>query len=212
MIFIVYAIRILVSTGLIYLSIAIVDRGNYRNKLSTAFFTAVFLGFAFQVPLFYWLGLVAWVYLLINWYSIGFFRSFLCAVVYAVLFMLLNIVLAGLIVGTAGIMAGQSYIAKEAVERVQRPTSSQSAHSTVSGALKSLPQKIKAKSHAITSQVSSNSADAPDGRQVNVILTNGRTIKGIILQEGADEYVLDIAGGGAEVVIRKDSVYRLEDI
>lgn len=211
MIFVVYAVRILVSTGLIYTSIAIVDRGNYRNKLSTAFYTAVFLSIAFQVPLFYWLGLVAWVYMLINWYSIGFFRSFLCAVVYAALFLLLNIILAGLLLGGAGLLSGGGFSDNRSGERTDSPNPAEAVHRSVADALKNIPQVLQKKSQALN-QDQQKKEPMPQGRQVMVVLTNGRSIKGTILSEGADEYILDIANGGAEVVLRKDSVYRIEDI
>jgi hypothetical protein len=86
-------IKIAVSTAVMYFSIEIADRGNYRNTFGNALmFTLALIATQF-VPFLYFAGLIIWVYILINWYSVGFFRSFLCVLVYFIIMLLLRILL-----------------------------------------------------------------------------------------------------------------------
>lgn len=86
-------IKIAVSTAVMYFSIEIADRGNYRNTPGNALMFTLALIVAQFVPFLYFTGLIIWVYILINWYSVGFFRSFLCVLVYFILMLLLRILL-----------------------------------------------------------------------------------------------------------------------
>jgi type IV secretory pathway VirB6-like protein len=197
-----YAIRIAVSTVFIYLSIQIVDRGNYRNKISNALITAVILSFAGMMPFVFLFGVIAWVYILINWYSIGFFRSFLCVVVYVIMYICLNIALAMAFVGGA-IVVGNFQPSR--VEDTQAGT----AVAEGGGFSKWLAGISKKTS---VSGRGSTSTRAGSTKKQRFMLMNGRSIEGSILMEGRKAYLLDVANGRSEVVIRKDTIDWVEDV
>jgi len=212
-----YAIKITVSTLLIYLSIRIVEPGNYRNKLSNALATAIILSFAGSMPIFFFFGLVAWIYILINYYSIGFFKSFLCVVVYAVLFILMNIGL------TAMLLTGGAVYSS-----VNRPRATESREQSdpISGIMNTVRNKLgleaentrekPARAPVRALAPSEKPAAAPDTsparKKVKIYLSNGGTISGSIKMSGEKGYILDIADGGSEVLIRKEDVTRIQEL
>ena len=197
-----YAIKICVSTGIIWLSIAIIDRGNYRNNLKNAFITALILSLVGNTPFIFFFGLIVWVFILINWYSIGFFKSFLCVVVYAVIFFLLNLVLAAALVGgafTISKMVDTEMYAEKWTE-VQR------GFKTV---LMKLPGPLR-KILGIEEEPASIAAAKASAKKVRLYLKNGRELLVTILMEGKKGLLVDIADGRSEVVIRKDTIDRIE--
>jgi sRNA-binding regulator protein Hfq len=199
-----YAIKVAVSTVLIYLSIGIADRGNYRNKLSTAFFTAVVLSFAGGAYFLFLFGLVGWLYFLINWYSIGFFRSFLCVIVYALLFIMLNIFLAVALIGGGAAYSAAREKTNFSCEKADIKGSIEKMKESLTGVLK--------KKTASSGEKYSTGDGRPRGKNVKIVLTNGRTLQGIIIKEEEKAYLVEIADGQAEVMIRKDAIYRIEDM
>ncbi|MDP8298796.1 MAG: hypothetical protein P9L88_02700 [Candidatus Tantalella remota] len=197
-----YAIRIVVSTVFIYLSIKIVDNGNYRNKISNALITAVILSFAGMMPFIFLFGIIAWVYILINWYSIGFFRSFLCVFVYVILHIALNILLAMVFVGGAVVIGGAG---TEAVKSVEVGTSA--SEGSLARWLPWLSKKTSVSADSIAKTRSGSGR-----KKQRFILMNGRSIEGVVLMEGRKAYLLDVADGRSEVVIRKDTIDWAEDV
>jgi hypothetical protein len=198
-----YAIKIGVSTAIIWLSIAAVDRGNYRNNFKNALITAVILSILGYTPFAWLLGLVAWVFILINWYSIGFFKSFLCVVVYAIIFFFLNLFLVVALVGgafTVSKMTDMEMYAKKWTEVRQ---------GFKTAVLRKMPKflrdmlGIKEEDAATTNGVTA--------KKVRLHLKNGRALVVTILMEGEKGILVDIADGRSEVVIRKDTIGRIED-
>ncbi|MGB2662122.1 MAG: hypothetical protein WBD04_07040 [Candidatus Omnitrophota bacterium] len=195
-----YAIKVCVSAGIIWLSIAIVDRGNYRNKLKNAFIAALILTILGYTPFAWIFGLVVWVFILVNWYSIGFFKSFLCVVVYAIIFFLLNIVLAAALVG------GAFTVAKMADTSMykERWTETREGFRTV---LMKLPASLR-KILGIKGGAGPMEEGIP-AKKVRIHLKNGRELLVTILMEGKKGLLVDIANGRSEVVIRKDTIERI---
>lgn len=215
-----YTIKIIVSTFLIYLSIRLVDPGNYRNKLSNAFVTAVILSFAGSMPFIFFFGLIVWVYILINYYSIGFFKSFLCVFVYAVLFILLNLFLATALVSGTFLQAklsgmdlmprmsdrGHAGFGEKIKDRVE---------STLSQVKRRLPSSLRKKEIKGAVKEDTKEVDkegTSPRKEVKVIFRNGGTITGSIVMEGERGYILNIADGTAEVLIRKEDIVCIEDL
>jgi hypothetical protein len=197
-----YAIKVCVSTGIIWVSIAVVDRGNYRNNLKNAFITALILSLAGNTPFIFFFGLIVWVFLLVNWYSIGFFKSFLCVVVYAVIFFFLNLILAAALVGgafTISKMVDTEIYAEKWAEV-------QGGFKTV---LMKLPEPLRKMLGIKAEPVSITSAKA-SAKKVRLHLKNGRELLVTILMEGKKGLLVDIADGRSEVVIRKDTIERIE--
>ena len=196
-----YVIKIAVSTVLIYLTINIVERGNYRNTLQNALITAIILSLVSNLTIVFIVGLVIWIYILINWYSIGFFKSFLCVVVYAILVILLNIVLATFLLG--GSLAYTKINDPERFDRIYR----QFQRSFRSVAQK-LPDTVQRKMGL--KEQPSTTAQKPRREEVTIVFKNGRSITGRILMEGKTGYLVDIADGRSEVAIRKDLIDHIE--
>jgi energy-coupling factor transporter transmembrane protein EcfT len=198
-----YAIKIGVSTVIIWLSIAAVDKGNYRNNLKNAFITAAVLSILGYTPFAWIFGLVVWVFILINWYSIGFFKSFLCVIVYAIISFFLNLFLIVALVGgafTVSKMADTSMYAKKWTEMRQVFRAS---------VLMKLPKFLRD-----MLGIKEESTAAPNGvavKKVHLHLKNGRSLLVTILMEGEKGILVDIADGRSEVVIRKDTIDRIEE-
>ncbi|MEA3490218.1 MAG: hypothetical protein U9R44_07800 [Candidatus Omnitrophota bacterium] len=215
-----YAIKIIFSTFLIYFSIRIVEPGNYRNKISNALITAVILSVAGGMPFLFLFGLIVWVYILINYYSVGFFKSFLCAAVYAVLFILLNIFLATALLG-----GSFAYTKMTDAKFIPRVTSrertagakgsviymiSDKVRSCIRGAGEKLPGIFGKKTPKVE-VTEPGKEEAPAKKIVKLILRNGGSITGSVSLEGEKGYMLDIANG-AEVLVRKEEVVRIEEL
>ena len=197
-----YIVNMAVSTLLVYLSIKIIDRTNYKNNLQNAFVTAVILSVAAGIPIFFFFSLFIWVYILINWYSIGLIRSFVCAFVYTALFFLLNVILALTMIGGSLPYSYRSDIKKMAkpLKRVGKSFEKMDIH---------MPEWVLdlfnfEKRKQTEEQV------VKDDDAVAVVLVNGNMIKGRILEESEEGYVVDIAGGKAEVFLRRDEVDHIE--
>ncbi len=197
-----YAINIAIGTLLIYLSIQIIDRGNYRNTLTNAFVTAIILSLAGGMPFLFLFGLVIWVLILINWYSIGFFKSFLCVFVYAVLYFFLNVFLV-----TALISGGLVY-AKMTDPGLYSDYWDRVRYKWRTFAM-NLPEPVR-KTLGIVPKPDIES-DMPMGKKVIIVFKNGRSIKARILMEGMKGFLLDIANGRSEVVIRKDAISYIKE-
>jgi hypothetical protein len=200
-----YAIRIIVSTFIIWLSIHIVDRGNYRNKLKNAFLTAIILSFAGATPFVFLFGLIIWVFILINWYSIGFFKSFLCVVVYAVIFFFLNLLLVTALVGGAFTytkMADTSMYAEKWEDFKMG----------IMKILMKLPKSFRDELGIDEKAIKERVPAMLPGKRARLFLTNGRTITVRILMEGRKGILVDIADGRSEVVIRRDEIEHIDEI
>jgi hypothetical protein len=197
-----YAIKVCVSAGIIWLSITIVDKGNYRNKIKNAFITALILTILGYTPFAWIFGLVVWVFILINWYSIGFFKSFLCVIVYMLIFFLLNMVLAAALVG------GAFTVAKMADTSMykEKLTETREGFRTV---LMKLPASLR-KILGIKGETGSPE-EGISAEKVRIRLKNGRELLVTVLMEGKKGLLVDIANGRSEVVIRKDTIERIEE-
>ncbi|MFQ5951828.1 MAG: hypothetical protein ACE5JK_00260 [Candidatus Omnitrophota bacterium] len=200
-----FAIKVVVSTFIIWLSIAIVDRGNYRNSIRNALVTAVILNFAGLMPFFLLFGLVIWVFILINWYSIGFFKSFLCVFVYGAIYFFLNLFIAtALVSGTFVVekMTDVSMYARKWKEIRQN------ASAFFTRFPEYLPFRGK---YARTQTFEVDGKEFLFRKNMRFYLKNGNVIEARILMEGKRGLLIDIAEGRSEVVIRKDSIDRIEE-
>lgn len=199
-----YSIKVLTSTALVYLSVFFVSRGNYRNTLAPTFLTAVIFSTFSYVPLFFLFGLLMWVYVLINWYNIGFMRSFLCAFLYGALFLVVNVLL-----GTTLISA--SFINIKAINSGIAGKIREDAGKAYEYITVTLPDEVREK----VSLQKKNISHIP--REMHLlpqeylfVLKNGNEIECSVISEREDSYVVDIAEGNSEIIIRKDIVERIE--
>ena len=199
-----YAIKIGVSTAIIWLSIAFVDRGNYRNNLKNAFITAIVLTILGYTPFAWIFGLIVWVFILINWYSIGFFKSFLCVVVYGVIFFLLNLFLAMALVG------GAFTVAKMTDTKMYAEKWSETRQSFRTSVLLKLPKFLR-DMLGIEGESAPGTINGIMAKKVRLRLKNGRSLLVTVLMEGEKGILVDIAEGRSEVVIRKDEIDHIED-
>ena len=199
-----YAIKIGVSTAIIWLSIAFVDRGNYRNNLKNAFITAIVLTILGYTPFAWIFGLIVWVFILINWYSIGFFKSFLCVVVYGVIFFLLNLFLAMALVG------GTFTVAKMTDTKMYAEKWSETRQSFRTSVLLRLPKFLR-DMLGIEGESAPGTINGIRAKKVRLRLKNGRSLLVTVLMEGEKGILVDIAEGRSEVVIRKDEIDHIED-
>ena len=192
-----YAIKIAISTVIIWASIAIVDRGSYRNSLKNALITAAILTIMGYTPFVWLFGLVIWVLILINWYSIGFFKSFLCVLVYGVLFFLLNLLLTAALLGGAFVvtkMTDTTLYARE-WQRVQSK----------------LPASVLEKL-GLSRKAEINGKEISYRKNIRIYLKNGNILDARILLEGRRGILVDIADGKSEIVIRKDIIDHIDEL
>lgn len=198
-----YAIKIAISTFLIYFSIKLVEGYNYRNNLATAFVTALILSVAGGGFIFLF-GLIIWVFILINWYNIGFFKSFLICFVYGIISFLLQIFL------VAGLVSGGFVITKMTDGRMYEEfwDGFKDRFKVVA---RYLPDSLREKLGFSEPDIS-DSDIAMEVKKVRIVFNNGRSIEATILMEGRKGYLVDIADGRSEVVLRKDGIARIEDL
>ncbi|MBD3427151.1 MAG: hypothetical protein GF409_07990 [Candidatus Omnitrophica bacterium] len=198
-----YAIKIAISTFLIYFSIKIVEGYNYRNNLATAFLTALILsviggGFLFLF------GLMIWVFILINWYNIGFFRSFLICFVYGVISFLLQILL------VAGLVSG-GFVVTRMTDPAVYQEHWEKMKLRITSLVEYLPSPVREKL-GWADKPAGGTDLVPEPKKVRIIFNNGRSIEATILMEGQKGYLVDIAEGRSEVVLRKDGIKRIEEL
>jgi hypothetical protein len=198
-----YSIKIVISTFLIYFSIKIVEGDNYKNNLATAFITALILGVA-GGGLVFLFGLIIWVFILINWYNIGFLKAFLISFVYGIISFLLQIFL------VAGLISGGFVVTKMADTKVYHEHWDNLKQRFRTFA-RHLPDPIREKLGFLKRDVG-DAEIFPDVKKVRIVFNNGRSIEATILMEGRKGYLVDIADGKSEVVLRKDGILRIEDL
>lgn len=199
-----YAVKIIVSTFIIWASIEVVDRDNYRNNLKNALIAAVILSFAGAMPLLFFFGLLVWVVVLINYYSVGFFKSFLCVIVYGVIFFLLNLLLIALLIGSSVAYTKVVYMKKTFTRRWEQVVDKASSFFN-------FPQPVLDKL-GVRGEVKINGKMIAFKKDIRIYLKNGRILDARIIMEGQKGLLIDIAEGKSEIVIRKDSVDHIEEI
>jgi hypothetical protein len=198
-----YAIKIAISTFIIYFSIKIAARENYRNTLQNAFITAVILSIAGGAPFVFFFGLIIWVFILINWYSIGFFRSFLITFVYAAIGFLLQIIL------VAGLVSGGFVVAKM-TDTGLYAEQWEKTKDHFWNLIEFLPEDLRKRIGLVRARAAA--IELPDAKKVRIVFKNGRSINAVVLMEGRKGYLVDIADGRSEVVLRKDQIERIEEL
>lgn len=200
-----YALEIALSAFLIYLTIALLDRGNYRNNPVNAIITAVILSFAGKMSfIFFFFGLIVWVYILINWYSIGFFKSFLCAFVYTVLNFLITLLVAFFIFGAGAVR--HNAVLKKVVPVIQEKYGK-----TYAEKKERIEKYIEEKGKALKKKKLAAKIALSGKPKVTIVFKNGRSISCRILEEDENGYLINIADGESQALIRKDLVDHIED-
>ncbi|MDP8298877.1 MAG: hypothetical protein P9L88_03135 [Candidatus Tantalella remota] len=202
MIIALYALKVLSGAAIIYLLLSVVSRGNHRNTPLNALITAALLGLSGELPLLFGFLLVAWVYLLINWYSIGLIKSFVSATAYAIIFILLSVFFAAVVPGSSSLYS--RYIDFNAVTLRGKGLCGDLFEKTGN-----IPVYVRNKLSRVQRSIPGKSETLP-GTKARIVFTNGRTIDARILKETADGYCMDIADGKAEVFVGKDTVEYIE--
>jgi hypothetical protein len=198
-----YAIKIAISTFIIYLSIKVVAGYNYRNNLQNALITAVILSLAGGAPFVFFFGLIIWVFIFINWYNIGFFKSFLITFVYAIIGFLLQIIL------VAGLMSGGFVVAKM-TDTSLYAEQWEKTKDHFWNLVEFLPEDLR-KRIGLVRETRLVEIELPGAKKVKIVFRNGRSINAVILMEGRKGYLVDIADGKSEVVLRKDQIEKIEE-
>ncbi len=189
-------IKFFVSMIVVYIATLMADFGNHKNTFRNAFLTAVLLSLSDKIPLMIYMGLGLWLYFLINQYSISFFRSVFCVLIYYYFVVFLKLALA------ASLIAGPFLISFFSDPgRVFVPVK-QGIKFDMGKYVRQIPQGIK----SIFGFSGENELSDGAGPKITVRLKNGRSFKGILLRETAEAYYFDVADGRSEVVVRRDDI------
>ncbi|MFH1877663.1 MAG: hypothetical protein ABH883_02540 [Candidatus Omnitrophota bacterium] len=197
-----YIIKILFSTGAVYLLIRAANPLTYRNTLTNAFTAAVIFSFAGAFPFVFLAAMVIWGFALVNWYGVGRGRAVLCAAVYAFLFFVLNVFI-------AAALFGSNFVYSEAIDISALARGTEPFRKSIYLYMRSLPEPVREKL-GIAPEPENETRPDPFSNDVKIFFKNGRNVYGRILMEGEKGYLVDIANGKSEVVIRKDDVERLK--
>ncbi|MBD3295853.1 MAG: hypothetical protein GF392_00610 [Candidatus Omnitrophica bacterium] len=199
-------IKIAVSTAVMYFSIGIADRGNYRNTPGNALMFTLALITAQFVPFLYFAGLIIWVYILINWYSVGFFRSFLCVMVYFVLMLLLRILLSITLLSGAFTISRMTDLE---TTREQWREFRQEVSATVEDLYRGVMYYTGLRK---TGGEAAEPEPASAGKTgVTVIrLKSGRRLRGRVIMSNQDGVFLEIEGGTAEILIPRTMIESID--
>ena len=202
MIIALYALKVLTGAVVIYLLLYGVSKGNHRNTPLNALIAAGILGLSGEIPVLFGFLLIIWVYLLINWYSIGLIKSFVCAAVYASIFILLSVFSAAVVPGSSSFYS--KYIDMNTVtgwrEELYRDLSEKAGN---------IPAYMRDKLSCVRRSIPGKGKTLP-GVKARVVFTNSRVINARILKETAEGYFMDIADGKAEVFVGKDAIEYIE--
>ena len=142
-----------------------------------------------------WVGLIR---------LIAFFKSFLCVVVYGVIFFLLNLFLAMALVG------GAFTVAKMTDTKMYAEKWSETRQSFRTSVLLKLPKFLR-DMLGIEGESAPGTINGIMAKKVRLRLKNGRSLLVTVLMEGEKGILVDIAEGRSEVVIRKDEIDHIED-
>jgi hypothetical protein len=152
----------------------------------------------------FFFGLIIWVFILINWYNIGFFKSFLICFVYGIISFLLQIFL------VAGLVSGGFVITKMTDGKMYEEFWD-NFRDRIKVVARYLPDSVREKLGFSEPDIT-DSDIAMEAKKVRIVFNNGRSIEATILMEGRKGYLVDIADGKSEVVLRKDGILRIEDL
>lgn len=205
MIFISYLLKISIGTILIFLTVRIVDRGNSRNTSLGAFITALVLTLSGAYPAAFGVALLIWCIVLMGVYQIDLPRSALCVLIYGLFHVLISAVAAMFLYG-----AELSYVNIRYMDFLAPETGELKRGAAF--VLDKMPRDMLKKLGMEDMDVPVMNTAGESRPFYRFNLNNGRSINGVILMEGEKGYLVDIAKGRSEVVVRKDQLVSIQEI
>jgi len=201
-----YLVKIAVCTLIIYPIIFIMDTKKRKNQLVTALLIAVVMTGAGINPFLFFLALAAFIVVLIKFYGAKPFKSVLIGIFFAVLFFLIHLIL------SVGLVDGKLEFSRIDMKQIMSNQMIE-ARRSIRDASINFPAPIRNWIGIIDGEmVDSIGGAVPVMKEYRIIMTRDRRIDAMILVEGTKGYLVDIANGKSEVVVRKDDVIRIEPL